>query len=130
MLQTQTGHIGVLRCSTTISAHVQSSCKNRRPVVAQKLVLNTLAVFAFAAVAVQAQPAMGPPSEQRFQMMDRMMEDAQKSCGPERHKKMQAMHAEHAAHDARNAASRTGADGGPNPTQMQERMDMMQRMIE
>src|SRR3546814_8053129 len=50
----------------TISLIFIVKAENRRSIMAHKLVISTLAVFAFTAVAVHAQPAMGPQGE-RFQ---------------------------------------------------------------
>jgi hypothetical protein len=108
-----------------------------------KLIITTLACLALSSFAAQAQqqPGMGPQAEQRFQMMDRMMEDARKSRGPERQKQiqqhmgamqeqMQGMRPMMRGGMQSPGQGPMGPGGGPNLAQMQERMDMMQRMME
>lgn len=110
-----------------------------------KIALGAFAFMLLASAAVHAQPAMmDSQADQRFQMMDRMMSDAQKASGPERHKKMQA-HMKAMQEQMQNMrpmmqgmqSPGQGGTGlgmspgaGPDMSQMQQRMDVMQRMME
>lgn len=110
-----------------------------------KIALGAFALMLLASAAVHAQPAMmDSQADQRFQTMDRMMSDAQKASGPERHKQMQA-HMKAMQEQMQNmrpmmqgmqspGQGGTGmgmsSGAGPDMSQMQQRMDMMQRMME